>query len=212
MVPRATRIGPRPGLDSSCRVEVELGCAEGQFAFELARTHPEWFVVGLEIREKLVLRNRKQADREGRSNLRFGYVNLNVDLDRVFERQSVDRFHLLFPDPWFKRRHQKRRVLDISLCRILREQLRPGGELHIASDVFEVALDAMSNLEDARVQALGFYNLRGPWSFAREAPCAASSRREDTTRERGQRVWRLRYGVEARSDAGPGASRSKVGR
>ncbi|MHC4830272.1 MAG: tRNA (guanine(46)-N(7))-methyltransferase TrmB [Planctomycetota bacterium] len=189
---------PRPvGLHPECRVEVELGCAEGQFAFELASAHPDWFVAGLEIREKLVVRNNGRAAREGRTNLRFGYVNMNVDLDRVFEERSVDRFHLLFPDPWFKRRHQKRRVLDVSLCRVLRAQLREGGELHVASDVFEVALDAMSNLEDPEVQALGFRNLRGAWSFAREAPCAVTSRREETTRERGQRVWRLRYGVGA---------------
>jgi tRNA (guanine-N7-)-methyltransferase len=195
MVPRAEPI-ERPGdLPSGCRVEVELGCADAQFSFDLARREPETLVVGLEIREKLVERNQARAGREGLGNLVFGYVNLNVDLDRVFAPRSVHRFHLLFPDPWFKRRHQKRRVLDYALCRVMREQLVPGGELHFATDVFEVGLDALACMEDERVQALGFRNIVGPWSFARAHPLPSTSAREDTTHARGQRVWRLRYGV-----------------
>ena len=189
---------------------MELGCAEAQFSFELARAYPERFVVGLEIREKLVELNRERAARANLHNLAFGYVNLNVDLDRVFGPQSVDCFHLLFPDPWFKRRHQKRRVVEPRLCGVLREQLREGGELHVATDVFELGLDAMATLEGEHAQRLGFRNIQGPWSFARVAPCAVTSRREDTTLGRGQRVWRLRYSVGA--GASVGTSRSSVGR
>lgn len=195
MVPRAQRIQRPRGLAPACRVEVELGCADAQFSFDLAAREPETLVVGLEIREKLVERNRLRAGREGLQNLVFGYVNLNVDLDRVFRPCSVHRFHLLFPDPWFKRRHQKRRVLDEALCRVIREQLVPGGELHFASDVFEVGLDALACMESEVVQGLGFRNLVEPWSFARRGPVVSTSAREDTTRARGQRVWRLRYGV-----------------
>lgn len=195
MVPRAEPMTAPASLGPRCRVEVELGCADAQFAFDLALREPTWWVVGLEIREKLVERNRERAARSGLTNLGFGYANLNVDLDRVFEPGSVDRFHLLFPDPWFKRRHQKRRVLDYELCRVLRSQLAAGGELHFATDVFEVGLDALACLEEERVHGLGFRNLLEPWSFARSAPVASTSAREDTTRARGQRVWRLRYGV-----------------
>lgn len=205
MTPRATRIERPAALSESCPVEVELGCAEGQFAFALARKRPERFVVGVDIREKMVHRCREQARRGGLENLLFGYANLNVDLDRVFAPKSVDRFHLLFPDPWFKRRHQKRRVLDLELCRVLSVQLRHGGELHVATDVFELALDAMATLEEA--EPLGLRNAAGPWTFAREAPVPVTSRREDTTLGRGQRVWRLRY--EA---VGAAPSASSVGK
>ena len=137
--------------------------------------------------------NERRAREEGLSNLYFGYVNLNVDLDRVFEPGTVDRFHLLFPDPWFKSRHQKRRVVDEALCEVMASQLRPGGELHFASDIFELALDAMEVLESVRVERMGFSNLEGAWTFSRQNPCAFASRRELTTLERGQRVWRMRY-------------------
>jgi tRNA (guanine-N7-)-methyltransferase len=201
--PRATAIEVPANLPHGCAVEVELGCAEGKFAFALARSRPDCFVVGLDIREKMVARCRDRARREQLANLTFHYVNLNVDLDRVFSPGTVDRFHLLFPDPWFKRRHQKRRVLDDALCRVLIQQLRPGGELHVASDVFELGLEAMATLEDVE----GLRNACGPWTFARQAPVPVSSRREDTTRARGQRVWRVRYEACA-----GGASSSRAGR
>lgn len=179
------------------RVDVELGCADAKFCFELAANDPARFVVGLEIREALIDRNRARARRLSLDNLRFGYVNMNVDLDRVFAPATVDCFHVLFPDPWFKARHQKRRVVEPGLLRVLASQLKPGGELHFASDVFELALAAMAELEEPLAAELGFRNVQGEWRFWRGNPWPASSRREDTTLARGQRVWRMRYRLEA---------------
>jgi tRNA (guanine-N7-)-methyltransferase len=192
---RAESIAIPPGFD---RVEVELGCADAKFSFELAERHPNWFVVGLEIRESMVELLQERAQRLAAPNLAFGYVNLNVDLDRVFEPASVDRFHLLFPDPWFKQRHRKRRVVEPGLLEVVARQLVEGGELHFASDVFELALDAMTELEQPETAALGLHNLAGAWHFCRENPCDAASRREDTTLERGQRVWRMRHRKQTR--------------
>ena len=192
--PRAKPIRPPLGFVPH-RVEVELGCADAKFSFELAAAHPDRFVVGLDIREKVIELVSRQAAEAGLANVAFGYVNLNVDLDRVFEPRSVDRFHLLFPDPWFKARHHKRRVVDPEMLAVICRQLKPGGELHFASDVFEIALTAMSEIEDPAVEHLGLRNLAGPWSFWRGNPFAWSSRREDTTLQRGQRVWRMRYGM-----------------
>ncbi len=191
-VPRAQPLVRPEHLPADAPVEVELGCADAQFSFQLARKKPEMWVCGLEIREPWVARNLRRAAREGLDNLSFGYVNLNVDLDRVFVPHSVDRFHLLFPDPWFKDKHKKRRVVEPSLCQTVIEQLRPGGELHIASDVFEIALEAMAEIEGSD-EPWPFCNLAGPWSFWRGNPFPVASRREDTTLRRGQRVWRLRY-------------------
>ena len=192
-VPRALAYRRPARLTVDAPLEVELGCADAHFSFCMARAYPDHPVVGLEIREKVVELNERRAREEGLSNLYFGYVNLNVDLDRVFEPGTVDRFHLLFPDPWFKSRHQKRRVVDEALCEVMASQLRSGGELHFASDIFELALDAMEVLESVRVERMGFSNLEGAWTFSRQNPCAFASRRELTTVERGQRVWRMRY-------------------
>jgi tRNA (guanine-N7-)-methyltransferase len=184
-------------LAADCRVEVELGCADADFSFALARLHPDWLIVGLDIREACLARCEQRARAAGLENLVFGYVNLNVDLARVFAEASVDRFHLLFPDPWFKSRHTKRRVMTPALLTTLRGQLRAGGELHVASDIFELALEAMAELEEPEAAALGFTNLAGEWSFWRANPMEAESRRERRTLERARRVWRMRYALAA---------------
>jgi tRNA (guanine-N7-)-methyltransferase len=186
-----------PHLAPDCRVEVELGCADAEFSFQLAALHPDWLVAGLEIREPCLARNRVRAREEGLANLVFAYTNLNVDLDRVFPPRSVDRFHLLFPDPWFKERHHKRRVIEPALADTIAEQLRPGGELHAASDVYDVGLEILAVLEDCP----RLVNLAGEWSFWRDNPFEAASRREQTTLARGQRVWRMRFGLAADSPA-----------
>lgn len=200
--PRAVPMRWPSHLPPDAPVEVELGCAEAQFCFQLARACPDRCVVGLDIREKLIAKNERRAADEGLHNLVFGYVNLTVDLDRVFEAGRVDRFHVLFPDPWFKARHKKRRVIAESSLVMMRRQLRDGGELHFASDVFDVALDAMAQLEHPDAAHLGLRNLAGPYGFWRGNPFPAQSRREDTTIARGQRVWRMRY------EAGTSASTS----
>jgi tRNA (guanine-N7-)-methyltransferase len=191
--PRAQPIPWPSHLPPDAPLEVELGCAEAQFCFQLARACPDRRVVGLDIREKLIVKNRRRAAEEGLANLAFGYVNLSVDLDRVFPTGSVHRFHVLFPDPWFKARHRKRRVIGDASLAVMRAQLVEGGELHFATDVWDVALDAMAQLEHPDAAELGLRNLRGPWSFWRGNPFPAQSRREDTTIARGQRVWRMRY-------------------
>lgn len=202
VVPRARSVRIAPELGPDPRIEVELGCADGQFSFQLARARPTAMVVGLEIREKMVAANVARARQEGLPNLAFAYVNLNVDLDRVLPPRSVDAFHLLFPDPWFKAKHRKRRVVDPWMLEVVSRQLRPGGELHFASDVFELALEAMAEIED-QGPALGLHNRLGPWRFWRGNPFPAQSRREDTTLARGQRVWRMRYSA---SDSTAGKS------
>lgn len=190
LAPRAQPVARPPHLAPDCPVEVELGCADADFSFALAAARPDMLVVGLDIREPCLVRNRRRAAEAGLANLVFGYVNLSVDLDRVFPPAGVDRFHLLFPDPWVKERHHKRRIaLPVAL---LATQLRPGGELHVASDVFELALELMAAIEDV-ADDVGLKNLAGPWGFWRGNPFPAASRREHITLRRGQRVWRMRY-------------------
>ena len=190
---RAQRLSVPAHLGPHAQCDVELGCADAQFSFELARAHPGRLVVGLEIRERVAVWGQRLADAQALANLRIAYCNMNVDLDRVLAPQSVDRFHLLFPDPWFKPKHHKRRVIEAPLLAVLHSRLRAGGELHVASDVYEVALEVMAEIDgDPRS---GFTNLSGPWRFCRDNPYGARSRREDTTHERGQRVWRLRWRV-----------------
>jgi tRNA (guanine-N7-)-methyltransferase len=171
-------------------VEAELGCADARFLFERAPHHPGTYFLGLEIREPLVDEVNKKATEAGLANLRAVFCNINVDLPTLVPDASLTRVFINFPDPWFKRRHQKRRLMNDELVEVLHRKLRPGGELFFQSDVFDLALDAMAVLEDASDR---FANRGGPWSFARDNDYGAKSLREVRCEERGMRIWRMCY-------------------
>ncbi len=174
---------PDLALPGGVPVEVELGSAEAWFLFDRAKEAPERFYVGVEIRRELA------EETDGKvPNVRCVFANLSVDLPRLFPPGRVSRFHLNFPDPWFKAKQHKRRVMSPALVEEIARLLTPDGEVHVATDIFELALDAMATLEEA-----GFANMRAPWSFLPESPFSARSRRELQCQSEGTRVWRMAY-------------------
>ncbi|HEY1587177.1 MAG TPA: tRNA (guanosine(46)-N7)-methyltransferase TrmB [Polyangia bacterium] len=184
--PGASALELPPGRD----VEAELGCADARFLFERAPHHPDTYFLGLEIREPLVNEVNEKAAAAGLSNLRAVFCNINVDLATLVPDASLARVYVNFPDPWFKRRHQKRRLMNDELVAVIHGKLRAGGELFFQSDVFDLALDAMAVLEGAT----GFFaNVAGAWSFVRDNEYGAKSLREVRCEERGMRIWRLCY-------------------
>jgi tRNA (guanine-N7-)-methyltransferase len=170
-------------------VEVEIGCADARFLFERAPRHPHTTFVGLEIREPLVDDVNQRAAEAGLSNLRASFAHVNHDLDSLFEDARLTRVFINFPDPWFKRRHHKRRVLNDELADVLAKKIHPGGELFFQSDIWDIALDAMATLEAAPA----FVNQRGEWSFCRTNPYDEKSLREVRCEERLKPIWRILY-------------------
>jgi tRNA (guanine-N7-)-methyltransferase len=170
-------------------LEVELGCADAQFLFELARRDPSTSYLGVEIRRLLVEDVNQRAAAEGLFHLRAVFAHINIDLQTLLAGHKVRRFFINFPDPWFKRAQKKRRLLTPELAEQLTALLAPDGELFFQSDVWDLALDAMAVLETTP----GLANVAGEWSFVPKSPYAARSLREDRVQARGLPVWRLLY-------------------
>lgn len=170
-------------------VEVELGSADAQFLMERAVEEPGRSYVGVEIRRELVDQANRRCRGLGLSQVRSVFANISVDLPRLFAPGQVSRFLVNFPDPWFKQRQRKRRVVSEEFVEQLVLLLAPDGEIHVATDIFDIALDAMAALEhNARL-----HSLHEPWSFLRRSPFAARSRRERHCAELGIKIWRLAY-------------------
>lgn len=188
-------------------LEVELGSAEGMFLIDRAPVVPEAHLIGVEIRREMVARANRLCREAGVTNVRNVFANMSVDLGRLFAPRSVRRFHVNFPDPWWKSRQHKRRVVGKDLIGDLAEALEPGGEVHVMTDIFDIALEAMASLESFEgrpaaedagpVAAARFVNARAPWSFHDTNPWGAVSRRERQCAREGVRVWRLLYRLEA---------------
>jgi len=182
--------GERPALPADRPLEVEIGCADAQFLFERAAADPGRSYVGLEIREELVDLVNKRARTRGLP-VTAVFCQAQKHLDDIFAPASIDRVYINFPDPWFKRRHADRRMVDEVLVAALGPVTRPGAEVLVQSDVWEVALDAMEAFE--RRDDL-FANVAGPWSFWRGGnPYGVRSWREQNAEETGLPIWRIRY-------------------
>jgi|SRR5436190_1427481 len=180
---------PRIEVGPGRALEVELGAAEAHFLLDRARDDRGTQFVGVEIRRELVEAVNAACVAGGPPNVRSVFANMSVDMGRLFADASVRRFFLNFPDPWFKSRQHKRRVIGPGLMAEIGRALAPGGELYVQTDIFALALDAMAALEtDDR-----FVNAAGGWTFLRESPYQAKSRRERQCETEGVRVWRLLY-------------------
>jgi tRNA (guanine-N7-)-methyltransferase len=180
-----------PELPAGVPVEVELGSAEAHFLMTRAAEDAGRFYVGVEIRRDLAALANATCKRQGLMQVHCVFANISVDLPRLFPAGRVSRFFLNFPDPWWKARQQKRRVMSRELVGEIFDLLAEGGEIYLASDVFDIALDAMAVLEYDSSRR--FVNLREPWTFLRESPFAARSRRERQCEAAGIRIWRLGY-------------------
>lgn len=146
--------------------------------------------VGVEIRDTLVADVNLRAAEAGLENLRAVFANINRDLDRLFPDGRIARLFINFPDPWWKTRHQKRRLMTADLAEVLRRKLVVGGLLFFQSDVWDLALDAMAILEAEE----GLENRLAPWSFLRgESGFNARSLREDRCAEKSWPIWRMLY-------------------
>jgi len=186
--------GEPPPLDER-PVEVEVGCADAQFLFERAARDPSRLYVGLEIREDLVKLVQRRA-RELGAPVHAVFCQAQLHMKQLFPEGSVDRVYVNFPDPWFKRKHHVRRMVDAVLADQIAHVIRPGAELFVQTDVWELALDAMTTFEaDAR-----FANAVDAWSFWKQGnPFGVRSWREQNAEETGLPVWRLMYRRVARA-------------
>jgi tRNA (guanine-N7-)-methyltransferase len=176
-------------LPDGGEVEVELGCADALFLFQRAAARPDLCCIGVELRRDLVVDVNRRAQAAGLSRLQAVFANGQTEFDALFPEGRLARVFINFPDPWFKRRHQKRRVVGPALVRAIDRTLAAGGELFFQSDVFELALDAMATIEESG----RFANLHGEWSFAPANPFGARSLREVRCLERELAIWRLHY-------------------
>ena len=124
--------------DSKLNLHLDIGCAAGQFLFDLALVNTSWNYLGIEIRERLVKTAKLKVQEKKIKNLYFLFGNANNifnDVQSKFIINNVKSISFNFPDPWFKKRHNKRRVIQPNLIHILSNLLQSGSIIFIKTDV-----------------------------------------------------------------------------
>ncbi|MEO0852335.1 MAG: tRNA (guanosine(46)-N7)-methyltransferase TrmB [Cyanobacteria bacterium J06648_11] len=171
---------------------LDIGTGTGRFALALAARHPEWNVLGLEIRQPLVERANAWARELDLNNVHFVFANATVTLPHLFAPHGLDRVSIQFPDPWFKKRHHKRRVVQPGLVDTLARLMKPGAPLFLQSDIKEVAIE----MEARFAVHPAFWNLYGSHAQVDENPLGISTHREQSCAANGLPVYR--YWLERR--------------
>ena len=131
-------------------IHIDIGSAKGEFLIELALKYPDWNFLGLEIREPLVSSSERKRKKLKLENLKFLFCNVNVSLDKWLSDLDFDqlkRVSIQFPDPWFKRKHFKRRVLKTSLINSIARYMSKDGEIFIQSDILAL-IESMTHVMD----------------------------------------------------------------
>lgn len=127
---------------------LEIGFGRGEFLMDLARHHPEVCHLGVDVSYKRVLKMARRLARSELENVRL----VEASAERVLEElpaASVCEAWINFPDPWPKKRHQRRRLLQSGFARELARRLAPGAALHVATDHVDYArqIDAVLSSE-----------------------------------------------------------------
>lgn len=115
-------------------VEVEIGSGKSRFLIERAAENPNRNFLGVDYAAKWLGIGSERGGRLGVGNLRFVRGEAFELLRGYILRESVSVFHIYFPDPWPKRRHQMRRLLRREFIGLLYACLKPGGVVEIATD------------------------------------------------------------------------------
>jgi len=155
----------------------------------MAEQFPEWNFLGLEIREPLVIRANAHRDEAGLTNLHFIFCNANNSLRWMLESLPAGVLRWVavqFPDPWFKKRHQKRRVVQPEVVQILADHLMPEGQVFLQSDVEEVLLEMGD-----RFQEHPAFERQTATPEQTPNPFPIVTEREALTLEKGEPVYRM---------------------
>ncbi len=136
-IPPLNKVFENPKLP----LHLDIGCASGDFLFELSLKNKNWNYIGIEIREKLVLNANLKIKNKEFNNLYFSFGNANNIFDDPKNKpliNSITSISFNFPDPWFKKKHHKRRVIQPKFINFLSNSMQKRSLIFIKTDVKEL--------------------------------------------------------------------------
>ena len=166
---------------------LEIGFGMGTSLIEMAVASPNTDFIGVEVHPPGVGTLMNSARIEDLSNLRVYLADANDVLEECFATQSIDRLQLYFPDPWHKKKHNKRRIVKSTFVQQVRAKLRSGGILHMATDWQHYAEQMMETLSEAE----GFENCAGAGQYSERPSYRPVTKFEKRGEKLGHGVWDL---------------------
>ncbi|PKM23211.1 MAG: tRNA (guanosine(46)-N7)-methyltransferase TrmB [Gammaproteobacteria bacterium HGW-Gammaproteobacteria-14] len=168
---------------------LEIGYGMGHSLVQMAGAEPDKDFIGIEVHRPGVGALLMATDEMGISNLR-SYCDDAVDiLELCIPDASLTRVQLYFPDPWHKKKHHKRRIVQSAWVQLVQRKLAPGGVLHMATDWENYAL----HMHEVMQTEKGWENLAGDKAFIERPEWRPETKFERRGARLGHGVWDLLY-------------------
>lgn len=184
----------RAALRSTLPIELEIGSGKGLFLTRAAQQTTDRFFIGLELATKYAKEAQAKLEKLGVSNACFIACDAVALMQQDVASESLIAVHVYFPDPWWKSKHKKRRVLSDETILNIERALLPGGKLHFWTDVLDY-------YEEAVARICEITQLRGPFYVPEPEATHSMDYRthfERRTRLNGLPVYRARFDKSTR--------------
>jgi len=166
---------------------LEIGFGMGDSLLQMAIDQPQTDFIGVEVHPPGVGSLINAAIAEDLDNLRLYLADATDVLRECIPNQSLDRVQLYFPDPWHKKKHNKRRIVQPDFLQLIRRKLKVGGHLHMATD-WQPYAEQMLELVDI---AEGYSNTAGKGHYAPRPDYRPLTKFEKRGERLGHGVWDL---------------------
>ena len=134
---KAGIIDAAEGFSSKGPLHLEIGFGGGEYTAALAAACPSHRIIGCEIFLNGIASLLKKIEAEGLENIRIIHGSAIIALEEMFADETFDFIHINHPDPWPKKRHLRRRLIQPEMVETLSRVLKPGGEIWLSTDVSE---------------------------------------------------------------------------
>ncbi len=193
LCPGPRRINFEQVFGRAAPLVLEVGFGMGNALLSLASKQPEFNVIGMEIYRPGLGSAMHGAARQELQNLRLMEGDARQLLEAVFEPSQLRRINIFFPDPWPKRKHLKRRLIEPGFVELLTSRLEPGGHLNLATD-WQPYAEWMLKVLEAEP---GLRNREAPGRFAPRSTDRPVTKFEARGLKLGHSVWDLAYEAHA---------------
>lgn len=168
---------------------LEIGFGNGVSLAQMAAAHPEFDYLGIEVHHPGVGALLLLLEEQGLNNVRVICYDAVEVLKKRIPDHSLDRVQLFFPDPWHKRRHHKRRILQADFVDLLGAKLKPGGIFYLATDWEDYAKQMLSVMNTAP----DFHNLAIDKGYSPRPDTRPLTKFEQRGQRLGHGVWDLLF-------------------
>ncbi|MDH5446705.1 MAG: tRNA (guanosine(46)-N7)-methyltransferase TrmB [Gammaproteobacteria bacterium] len=168
---------------------LEIGFGDGKSLAHMAAAQPEVDFLGVEVHRPGVGSLLIQVERQSFTNVRVICADVVEVLKNMIPDASLDKVFLFFPDPWHKKRHHKRRLVQPDFVAMLKSKLKPDGVFHMATDWEDYAIHMLSVMKSAP----GFKNMASDGGYVMRPEYRPLTKFEARGQRLGHGVWDLMF-------------------